>query len=207
MDFESDSSSIDFAISHNREDLELAESLLLRLEAVDFVGWIDSRAFYSPLVSAERQIERAFCKARFHCLLVGDRYRDSAWCREEYSLGLRTEADLSMPRVLVVVEGNAAHSLVPRELKHVHRFNCRSENDMQRIGELITRGRSTSSQVAEWIHHEMQGKSSLVNRLPREERIKLVGDHLEYLFLNFRNGTIDPQNHQSAVRRSNTIRR
>jgi hypothetical protein len=193
MDFESNSPPIDFAISHNREALDLAESVLVRLEAVGLVGWMDSRHFYSALVSAERQIELAFRIARFHCLLVGDRFRDSAWCREEYSLGLRSEMNLSVPRVLVVVESSAANALVPRELKHAPRFKCGLENEMQRIGELIARGRSTAPQVADWARRETQGNASLISRVPKDERIKLVGDHLEYLFLNFKNGVIDPR--------------
>ena len=57
MNLGADSSLIDFAVSHNREDLGLAEALLVRLEAYGLIGWLDSRAFYSPLVSAERQIK------------------------------------------------------------------------------------------------------------------------------------------------------
>lgn len=200
MWLEPNSSSIDFAISHNREDLKLAESLLLRLDAAGLVGWIDSCSFYTPLVPAERQIERAFHKARFLCLLVGDRYRDSAWCQEEYNLGIRSEAGLSITRVLVVVESSTADSLIPVALKHAPRFDCSSNNEIQRVCDLIASGKNSVSQVADWSSREMRGDSSLVSRLPKEERIKLVGDHLEYLLLHFSNGTIDPRNHQSALR-------
>lgn len=197
MHVEVDSSIIDFAISHNREDLELAETLLTRLEAAGLVGWIDSRAFYSPLVSAERQIERAFRKARFICLLVGDRYRDSAWCREEYSLGLRSEADLSITRVLVVTESSTATALVPEALMHAPRFSWTVETEMQECGYLISNGRNTGLHLASW--RDMQGKSKLVIHLPTIERIKLVGDHVAYLLSNFANGVIDLRNHQSAI--------
>ena len=72
--FEPDFLAIDFAISHNNEDLDLARSVLIKLEDAAFLGWIDSRAFYLPLTPAERQIERAFRKARFIILFVSDRY-------------------------------------------------------------------------------------------------------------------------------------
>jgi len=198
MNLGADSSLIDFAVSHNREDLGLAEALLIRLEAFGLIGWLDSRAFYSPLVSAERQIERAFRQARFICLLVGDRYRDSAWCREEYRLGLRSEADLSVTRVLVVTESNAATALVPEMLARAPRFNWTTEPEIKNCSDLIFDGRNTASKVAGW--RETQGRSTLVLHLSTAERIKLIGDHIDFLLSHFDAGMIDCRNHQSAVR-------
>lgn len=192
--------SIDFAISHNREDLELARSILRRLEVAGLIGWIDSRAFYSPAVSAERQIERAFRKARFIVLLVSNKYRDSAWCQEEYNFGIRSEAHLLVTRVVVAVESSEAEVLVPEVLNGAPRFNCSSDLEMQRICDLIACHNRTSSQLTDWYERERLGASTLVSRLPTSERLKLVGDHLEFLLLNFTAGTIDTQNHQSAIR-------
>ena len=197
MRLASESSSIDFAISHNRDDSQLAIALLLKLEAAGLAGWIDSRAFYSPLISAERQIERAFRKARFLCLLVSERYRDSTWCREEYKLGLRSEADLLMNRVLVIVENDAATTLVPETLKRAPRFNCAS---LQGLAGVIVSGRNNTSQLAEWADREIRGRAALVTHLPPYERIKLVGDHLEYLLVTFANGAVNPLNHESALK-------
>lgn len=189
---------IDFAISHNREDLATAEASLAHLEAAGLVGWIDSRAFYSPLVSAERQIERAFRQARFICLLVSDRFRDSAWCREEYRLGLRSEVDLLITRVLVIAESRVASALIPEALARAPKFVWTNEEEMQKCSDLITKTRNTALHPAAW--RDTQGRSELVAHLPTGERIKLVGDHMEFLFSQFASGLVDPRNHISAVR-------
>jgi hypothetical protein len=189
---------IDFAISHNREDLATAEAALAYLEAAGLVGWLDSRAFYSPLVSAERQIERAFRQARFICLLVSDRFRDSAWCREEYRLGLRSEVDLLITRVLVIAESRLASAFIPEALARAPKFVWTNEEEVRKCGEFITETRNTASHLAAW--RDPQGRSELVAHLPTGERIKLVGDHMEFLFSQFASGLVDPRNHTSAVR-------
>ena len=170
------------------------------LERTGLVGWMDSKSFYSPLVAAERQIERAFNRARFHCLLVSARYRSSAWCREEYRLGLRSEADLSIPRVLVLMEGAAAEARVPQELNHAPRFDVLLKNNMTELPSFIARGKETALPILEWTRREGRSKSRLVDFLSKDERLKLVGDHLEYLFQNFRTGEVQQTNHLSGVR-------
>ncbi len=104
---------VDLVISHNQEASDAALRIVDSVEVRGYFAWADVKAFYSPLVSAERQIARAFSRARVICLFVGDKYRDTRWCQEEYGLGLRAEEDLSIDRVITVYHGDSGRALIP----------------------------------------------------------------------------------------------
>lgn len=70
---------IDLVVSHNQEASDAALRIVDSVEAQGCFAWAYVKAFYSPLVSAERQIAKAFSRARVICLFVGDRYRDTRW--------------------------------------------------------------------------------------------------------------------------------
>jgi hypothetical protein len=54
---------IDRVVSHNQEAQDAAHRIVDAVEAHDYLAWADVKAFYSPLVSAEKQIARAFTRA------------------------------------------------------------------------------------------------------------------------------------------------
>lgn len=108
--------SIDLVVSHNQEDADAALHIVDSVEAQGYFAWADVKAFYSPLVSAEKQISRAFTRARVICLFVGENFRDTRWCEEEYALGLRSEQDLAITRVITVHEGGAGKATIPSSL-------------------------------------------------------------------------------------------
>ena len=191
---------IDFAISHNREDLALTKRLLLKLEQLGFIGWIDANAYYIPTSPAEKQIELAFHKARFVVLLVGTNYRDSAWCREEYEFALQSETDLSITRVIVALESTKARERVPRLLLNAPTFDLSAGSEIPLLRNFDTRDESTLSRLSEWHRLKRRSGLSLIDRLPKDERLKLVGDHLAFLLSVFTSGIIPTDNHQSALR-------
>lgn len=153
---------IDLVVSHNRE-----------------------KAFYSPLVSAERQIvARAFSKARVICVFVGDKYRDTRWCREEYGLGLRAEQDLSIDRVITVHHDDAGRSLIPSSLVHRPTFPF-TDAGCQGIVEFLSALPDHSAALAKWIKNGTADRGDLLGRLPVDERTKLVVEHVEFLVTHF----------------------
>ena len=82
---------IDMVVSHNQEASEPALHIVDSLEEQGYYAWADVKAFYFPLVSAEKQIARAFTRARVICVFVGESFADTRWCQRINVLGLRAK--------------------------------------------------------------------------------------------------------------------
>lgn len=189
---------IDLAVSHNREASDVALRIVDSVEAQGFFAWADMKAFYSPLVSAEKQIARAFSKARVICLVVGGKYRDTQWCQEEYGLGRRAEEDLSIDRVITAYHGNAARLLIPKCLLGRPSFPV-TNGGCQAIAEFLSALPDHSDALIRW-SKASGARGDLLGRLPIAERTKLVVEHVEFLVEHFAKGHFYPGSGKHALR-------
>lgn len=125
----------DFVVSYNQEQREGASNLLQCLESVGLHGWIDERYYYVPLIPLERQLAKAWAKARFIIVYVAAGFRNSAWCCAEYEQGLAAERALGLTQVLVACEDPS--SAVPDILRGSPIFQCDSTEGIQCIARFI----------------------------------------------------------------------
>lgn len=189
---------IDLVVSHNQEASDAALRIVEMVEAQGFFAWADGKAFYSPLMAAEKQIARAFARARVICLFVGDKYRDTRWCQEEYSLGLRAEKDLSIDRVISVHHGASGRSLIPSSLANRPAFPF-TDIGLQGVVKFLSTLPDHSAALAQWTRNGTQSRSDLLGRLPVAERTKLVVEHVEYLVEHFVKGTFEQGSERHAL--------
>lgn len=190
---------IDLVVSHNQEASDAALRIVDSVEAQGCFAWADVKAFYSPLVSAERQIAKAFSRARVICLFVGDRYRDTRWCQEEYGLGLRAEQDLSIDRVITVHHGESARALIPSSLLGRPTFPF-TDAGCQGIVEFLLGLPDHSAALARWTKGGTAARGDLLALLPVSERTKLVVEHVEFLVKHFVIGQFEPGSERHALR-------
>ena len=190
---------IDLVVSHNQEASGAALRIVDAVEAQGSFAWADVRAFYSPHVSAERQIARAFSRARVICLFVGEKYRDTRWCQEEYGLGLRAEQDLLIDRVITVHCGEPARLLIPSSLIKRPAFPF-TDAGCQGIVEFLSALPDHSAALAQWTKNDTASRGSLLGRLPVAERTKLVVEHVEFLVTRFAMGHFEQGSETHALR-------
>ena len=190
---------VDLVISHNQEASDAALRIVDSVEVRGYFAWADVKAFYSPLVSAERQIARAFSRARVICLFVGDKYRDTRWCQEEYGLGLRAEEDLSIDRVITVFHGDSGRALIPSCLLGRPSFPF-TDAGCQGIVDLLSTLPDHSAALARWTKSGPAARGNLLGRLPVCERTKLVVEHVEFLAKHFAKGHFDQGSERHALR-------
>jgi len=189
---------IDLVVSHNQEASEAALRIADSVEERGYVAWADVNAFYSPLVSAEKQIARAFSRARVICLFVGEEYRDTRWCQEEYGLGLRAEQDLSIARVITVHHGDSGKSLIPSPLVDRPSFPY-TEAGCQSIAKFLSALPDHSAALARWSKSGTAAQGDLLGRLPVGERTKLVVEHVEFLVKHFALGQFEQGSKNHAL--------
>ena len=125
----------DFVVSYNQEQREGAANLLQRLESLGLHGWIDERYYYVPLIPLERQLAKAWAKARFIIVYVASGFRNSAWCCAEYEQGLAAEKALGLTQVIVACESPS--SPVPDLLGGRPTFQCDNTDGIQSIARFI----------------------------------------------------------------------
>lgn len=190
---------IDLVVSHNQEASVAALRIVDAVEAQGSFAWADVKAFYCPFVSAERQIARAFSRARVICLFVGDKYRNTRWCQEEYSLGLRSEQDLSIDRVITVHDGDTGRSLIPCVLANRPTFAF-TDTGLQGIVEHLATLTDHSTALVKWAKSSDADRSDLLGRLPIDERTKLVVEHVEFLTRHFAMGQFEQGSEKHALR-------
>ena len=190
---------VDLVVSHNQEALDAALRIVDSVEGQGCFAWADVKAFYSPLVSAERQIARAFSRARVICLFVGDKYRDTRWCQEEYGLGLRAEEDLSIDRVITVYDGDSGKALIPSCLVGRPSFPF-TDAGCQGIVDFLSTLPDHSAALARWTKSGPAARGDLLGRLPVGERTKLVVEHVEFLARHFAMGHFDQGSERHALR-------
>ena len=190
---------IDLVVSHNQEASDAALRIVDSVEAHSYFAWADVKAFYSPLVSAEKQISRAFSNARVICIFVGDNYRDTRWCQEEYALGLRSEQDLSIDRVISVHASDSARSLIPSMLADRPTFPF-TDAGFQGIVSFLSKLPDHSEALNKWASHDIAGRADLLGRLPVNERTRLIVKHVEYLVKNFAMGQFEQGSEIHALR-------
>lgn len=190
---------VDLVVSHNQEALDAALRIVDSVEGQGCFAWADVKAFYSPLVSAERQIARAFSRARVICLFVGDKYRDTRWCQEEYGLGLRAEEDLSIDRVITVYDGDSGKALIPSCLVGRPSFPF-TDAGCQGIVDFLSTLPDHSAALARWTKSGPAARGDLLGRLPVGERTKLVVEHVEFLAKHFAMGHFDQGSERHALR-------
>lgn len=190
---------IDLVVSHNQEASDAALRIVDWFEAQGCSAWADVKAFYSPLVSAERQVAKAFSNARVICLFVDDRYRDTRWCQEEYGLGLRAEQDLSINRVITIHHGESARALIPSALVDKPTFPF-TEAGCRGIVEFLLGLPDHSAALARWTKSAATAKGDLLGRLPVSERTKLIVEHVEFLVRHFAMGQFESGSDRHALR-------
>lgn len=190
---------IDLVVSHNQEASDAALRIVDSIEAQGCFAWADVKAFYAPLVSAERQIAKAFSRSRVICLFVGDKYRDTRWCQEEYGLGLRAEQDLSIDRVITVHHCESARALIPSSLVDRPTFPF-TDAGCRGIVEFLLGLPDHSAALARWSKGATAARGDLLGRLPVSERTKLVVAHVEFLVKNFEMGHFDLGSERHALR-------
>lgn len=195
----SSSDRVDLVVSHNQEEQDASHHIVEVIEANGYFGWADVKAFYSPLLSAEKQISRAFTRARVICVFVGKNFRDTRWCQEEYALGLRSEEDLSISRVITVRDYDSGKASVPLSLADKPTFTYTSAG-LQGIIKFLSALPDNSAALAKWAAHGATSRSNLLNRLPVDERTKLVVEHVEFLVRNFGLGQFDQGSEKHAIR-------
>jgi len=189
---------IDLVVSHNQEAADAALHIVELVEAQGYFAWADVKAFYSPLVSAEKQISRAFTRARVICLFVGERFRDTRWCQEEYELGLRSEKDLSIPRVITVHEGGAGKANIPLSLIDTPTFPNTTDG-LQDLVKFLSALPDYSAELAKWAKEAAKDRGNLLQRLPVDERTKLVVEHVEFLVNHFAIGQFEQGSEKHAL--------
>ena len=195
----SSSDYIDLAVSHNQEASNAALHIVDSVEAQGYFAWADVKAFYSPLVSAEKQIDRAFTRARVICLLVGEKFRGTRWCQAEYELGLRSEQDLSIARVVTVHDGDRGKALIPSSLANRPTFPCTSTG-LQGLVQFMSELPDHSTALAKWAQHNDTDRGDLLSHLPVDERTKLVVEHVEFLAKHFAMGQFQQGSAKHALR-------
>jgi hypothetical protein len=190
---------IDLVVSHNQEASDAALRIVDSVETQGCFAWADVKAFYSPLVSAERQIARAFSGARVICLFVSDKYRDTRWCQEEYGLGLRSEQDLAIDRVITVYHGDSGRSLIPPGLLGRPSFPF-TDAGCEGIVEFVSALPDHSAALAQWTKSGNAARGDLLSRLPVGERTKLIVEHCEFLVKHFAMGNFEQGSETHALR-------
>ena len=189
---------IDMVVSHNQEASEPALHIVDSLDEQGYYAWADVKAFYSPLVSAEKQIARAFTRARVICIFVGEKFRNTRWCQEEYALGLRAEKDLSISRVITVHDGDSGRALVPSLLADRPTFPYTSAG-LQGIVKFLSALPDHSAALVKWAKHGAADRGDLLRRLPIDERTKLVVEHVQFLAKHFAMGQFEQGSEKHAV--------
>jgi TIR domain len=190
---------IDLVVSHNQEASTAALRIVDSVEAQGHPAWADVKAFYSPLISAEKQIARAFTRARVICLFVGEKFRNTRWCQEEYALGLRSEQDLSICRVITVHDGDSGKALIPSALADRPTFSY-TDSGLQGIVKFLSALPDHLAALAAWTQRGTADRGDLLRRLPVEERTKLVVEHVEFLVKHFALGHFEQGSEKHAQR-------
>lgn len=189
---------IDLVVSHNQEASAAALRIVEVVEAHGYSAWADVKTYYSPLESPEKQIALAFSAARVICLFVGGGYRDTRWCHEEVGLGLQTEQDLGIDRVITIHDGEPGRLLIPSSLAHKPTFAF-TDTGCEGLVEYLSRLPDHSAALEQWTRSGPGARAGLLGRLPVDERIKLVVEHVECLTNRFTEGRFDRGSHKHAM--------
>jgi hypothetical protein len=128
----------DAFLSHRTNDDSLKlQKLLQKADVkvwVDHAGDLRDRKVISKVNSAVQN-------SRYVIAYVSQDFQNSLWCRAEYLVSLKAEADTQTVRVLVVkgLEG----AVVPRELSHCPSFTLSPES-IKELASLLKTGNSTN---------------------------------------------------------------